>query len=478
MAKSLTSNAFWNALRIGSSMLFPLVTFPYTTRIWGPEGVGFNSFLISFSAYFILFSALGLNYYGTREIAKHSDDRETQKKIFKELYLLGSISSVVVTAVYEVTVFLMFGTSEYYPLYAVYGLVVFTSNFGADWYFQAKERFKFLTLRTVVLQIINVIFLFVFIKSTNDLPLAIFFGVGVSTIINLLNVFILRDELFDRIQIRLNDLKAHIRPVLKIFLLNLVVSIYVNLDIVLLGFLNGYTEVGYYNAALKLVKMLVAFISSLGLVLLPRASYFHDTGKHEEFQILIQKSIKAVLFVSIPILTFLFFLREPFILLFAGEKFVKSIDLILILAPIILFISLSNIFGVQVLISKGKENQTIISTSTGALVCIILSLLLVPTYGSIGSAFSVVIAELSVLLAQLIFLRKELSGFWNPKQSGIYLLVMIAGSIPYIVWNWFQVPINYLYLTIVSIVSAVLMLLCYYLYKEDTFMHVLNKIRK
>ena len=82
----------------------------------------------------------------------------------------------------------------------------------------------------------------------------------------------------------------HLIPALRIFLLNVVASIYLQLDTLMLGFLKGNEAVGYYTGAIKLTKMLMGITSSLCVVLLPRLSNLVVENEREEFERLLRNN--------------------------------------------------------------------------------------------------------------------------------------------------------------------------------------------
>ena len=84
---SIKKNAVLNIIRTLLSIIFPLVTFPYVTRVLGPVGLGKTQFASNFISYFVMFAGLGIGTYGIREIAKKRDDKQELSKVFKEIFI-------------------------------------------------------------------------------------------------------------------------------------------------------------------------------------------------------------------------------------------------------------------------------------------------------------------------------------------------------------------------------------------------------
>ena len=192
------------------------------------------------------------------------------------------------------------------------------------------------------------------------------------------------------------------------FLLSVATSVYLNLDLVMLGFMKGDVEVGYYNAGIKVKTVLVTCVTSLGTVLLPRLSYYIQQKKKEEFQRMVTKAFQFVLVVSIPMTVYFIIYVKESILFLAGESFLPATAAMIILMPTLILIGLSNITGIQILTPLGRESNVVCSVAAGAVLDFVLNLVLIPKFGSTGAAFSTTMAELLVLIVQCIYLRKQL----------------------------------------------------------------------
>ena len=197
----------------------------------------------------------------------------------------------------------------------------------------------------------------------------------------------------------------HLIPALRIFLLNVVASIYLQLDTVMLGFLKGNEAVGYYTGAIKLTKMLMGITSSLCVVLLPRLSNLVVENEHEEFEQLLRKALDYVITIAAPMSMGLVIMAPTLVYLFCGEGYVPSISTMQITAPIILFISISYVL-VQSIFSLGKENITIITGIVGALTNVAINFMLIPHWAQDGAAIGTLLAEFSVMIAYLFIIRR------------------------------------------------------------------------
>jgi O-antigen/teichoic acid export membrane protein len=203
-------------------------------------------------------------------------------------------------------------------------------------------------------------------------------------------------------------LKRHVKPLFFIFSSIAFISIYTLLDTIMLGFMTNAETVGLYSAGLKVSRIPIMFVGALGLVLLPKLSEQFHNGEMEEFKLMIQKSLQFVFTFSIPVIFFLLSLSHEAIVIFAGNNFIKSGSVLMILSALSLLIGLSNIFGLQILTPMGKDKFLSYSVLLGVVVSVGLNLLLVPKYQENGAAWSNLIAEITVTAATFYFANKSI----------------------------------------------------------------------
>ena len=201
------------------------------------------------------------------------------------------------------------------------------------------------------------------------------------------------------------NIYQHLKPTLTFFLLTVSTTIYLNVDTTMLGFIRGSEAVGYYSAAVKVKQILVSVVTSLGAVLLPRLSYHHEVGNHDEFKRLTQKALNFVLLISLPVVAYFIIVSEQAILFLSGDSFLPAVLPMRFIMPTVLFIGLSNLTGIQILVPTNREKLVVYSTIIGAIVDILINSFAIPLLGATGAAIAGSIAELTVTLVQLYFLR-------------------------------------------------------------------------
>ena len=475
MGQSIKNNFLLNLSTTITGLLFPLITFPYASRILMADGIGQVQFFQSIIDYVSLCTALGIPLYAVREIARIRDNKELRSRTTIEILLLHAI----LTLVGYIVVFILAKTVAKIEidasLFFLLSTTLFFNTIGVAWFYQAIEDFKYITLRSLFVRILSLVALFIFVKTKQDL----FYYAGILVIgtvgNNIFNFFRLRKYIkLSKGEFKRLNLLRHLIPALKIFILNLVISIYVNLDSVMLGFLKNEESVGYYAAATRLTKAILGIVSSLGAVLLPRFSNMITNGQKEELQLLANKAASFTIALSLPMSVGLIFMAAPIIHIFCGNGFEPSILTLKLVAPIVLFIGLSGIIGMQILYPQGREKYVIISTMVGACINLLINYLLIPQYGQYGAALGTVIAEFMVTVIMILLGRKYLPINILSKQNLHYLIGSIVISI--LLAFLFVFPLHEVNYLLIGILLSVIVYYAYLLMIKDTLALQLKKL--
>ena len=404
--KSVKFNFMMNMILTVSSFVFPLITFPYVSRVLLVEGNGYVSFATSVLTYFTMFASLGIPSYGIRACAQVRDDRKELSRVTQELFIINIITTIVVSIVFVITLFTVPQFKEQQTLLWINGASLILNAVGVNWFYSAMEQYSYITVRSIIFKIASIILMFIFVRQQKDYIIYGAITVFATSGSNLLNFVNLR-KFIDLKPVGNYRFKRHLKPILYFFAASAATSVYTNLDTVMLGFMNTQTEVGLYSAAVKLKTVLVTAVTSLGTLLLPRLSYYIVNKMEDKLRDMIV------------------FARDS-ILVLSGEAFLGAVIPMQILMPTLVFIGFSNITGIQILVPEGKEKFLLISIAAGALLNLILNAIWIPYWGATGAAISTTIAEALVLGIQVWFLRKRLKPIWK-KISFRHLFV---GMIP------------------------------------------------
>ena len=425
--KSLKLNFIMNAILTMSSFLFPLISFPYVSRILGPEGTGRVDFATSLIAYFLMFAQLGIPTYGVRACAKVRDDQRLLTKIAQELLIINLVMSVLAYAVLALGLIFVPRLRKDRLLYILVSLTILFNTIGMEWLYKALEQYTYITVRSIAFKLVSLGAMFALINSRDDY--VIYGGITIlaSSASYLMNFFHARKYISLR-PVGGYEFKPHLKAVMVFFAMACATTVYTNMDKVMLGIMGTDVDVGYYGAASRIKSILVSVVTSLGTVLLPRASYYVQQGKMEEFRKISRKALNFVVLAATPLtLYFIFFARQG-ILLLSGSEYLGAVTPMQLIMPTLLFIGLTNILGIQILVPTGREKTVLYSVIVGAVTDVICNLLLIPRYMAMGAALSNMIAEAAVLVFQTIALCREVGSAFRSISYWKIILGLAAGS--------------------------------------------------
>ena len=425
--KSLKLNFIMNAILTMSSFLFPLISFPYVSRILGPEGTGRVDFATSLIAYFLMFAQLGIPTYGVRACAKVRAEQRLLTKAAQELLIINLVMSVLAYAVLALGLIFVPRLRKERLLYILVSLTIIFNTIGMEWLYKALEQYTYITVRSIAFKLVSLGAMFALINSRDDY--VIYGGITIlaSSASYLMNFFHARKYISLR-PVGGYEFKPHLKAVMVFFAMACATTVYTNMDKVMLGIMGTDVDVGYYGAASRIKSILVSVVTSLGTVLLPRASYYVQQGKMEEFRKISRKALNFVVLAATPLtLYFIFFARQG-ILLLSGSEYLGAVTPMQMIMPTLLFIGLTNILGIQILVPTGREKTVLYSVIVGAVTDVICNLLLIPRYMAMGAALSNMIAEAAVLVFQTIALRREVGSAFRSISYWKIILGLAAGS--------------------------------------------------
>ena len=403
-------------------MLFPLITFPYACRVIEPEGIGQVNFFSSIIGYISLFTCLGIPMYAVREIARDRNDVVKMNRTAIEILLLHALLSLAGYLIVAVLCLTVPQIKVDIPLFLILSLTIFFTAIGCEWFYQGIEDFKYITIRGLIVKVVSVALLFLFVKTKDDL---IYYGAYTVVGIlggNIFNFFRLRKYIHKKniIFSKLN-ISRHIKPVLQVFSFNVVTSVYLQLNPVLLGFFKGTLAVGYFTAATKIMSVVMKLSSCLGVVMMPRTSNLIAEHKEEEFNKLIQKSYDFTIAISLPLTCGLLVAAPYIIKVLCGQEFIPATFASQVIAPIILMVGISNVMGIQVLYPKGKIKTVIHCCLIGAIVDLLLNIILIPFFSYDGTAIAYLGAEVATTVSMYLIAKRDLPIHFFKKNHIDYL---------------------------------------------------------
>lgn len=429
-SKSIKKNYVFNVAYQVLTLITPLITAPYLSRALQPDGVGRVSFAESIVSYFSLIAVMGISTYGQREISYVQDDMKKRSKVFWNTKVLGFCISGMTILVY--LVFALF-QKDNSTIYLILTLNLVANFFDITWFFQGMEDFVKTVTRNAVLKIVQIIYIFSFVRSKEDILLYVL-GIGLFATLGNLSLWAYLPKYIKKVPFSELQPFKNIKVVWSLFIPTVAVQIYTVLDKTMIGVITDSSyENGYYEQALKISKMLLALVTALGTVMVPRIGYLFENGSKEDIQRYMYRGYRFVWFLGIPLCFGIIMSASNFVPWFLGAGYDKVIPLLQILSLLILAIGINNVTGIQYLIPTKKQNIFTKTVIIGAVTNFCLNMILIYYFKSIGAAIASVTAESVIAIVQLIIVRKELSPMYVLKEGIHYFVagaVMVLALIP------------------------------------------------
>lgn len=419
----MAKNYFYNLLLTLTNLLFPILSFPYISRILGPEGIGKVQFVFSFAQYFALVASIGIPVYGLREIARYKQDKASRSKVFSELLVIYLITSCCLSILYLTVISSFNYFNNNHDMYLTATLIVFFSFCYIEWLYIGMEEFKAIALRSVLFKVIGLILMYLFIKDRSDFRIYLYIMMLSFVGNNIMSFFLIRDKvnfIFKNL-----ELKKHIAPLFLILGATFATSMYTEMDTVLLGLLSDDKTVGLYTAAVKLSKVVIPFIISMGVIMIPKISKDFAEQNFAAAQLTMDKVFRFLAFFAVPVTFGLFVLAPELITLFSGNEFLPAANSMRLLSLLPLIIGFGHLFMCVTLIPSGRNKEMLFSVLCGLGVSLLLNFLLIPRLKEMGSSIANVCSELVVTLAYLYFIKKQLSFTYEWILTGKALLCCI-----------------------------------------------------
>lgn len=480
-ADSILKNQIFNFSMQILNILFPLIAIPYTTRLFGPEVLGEVNYANSIVQYFVMLAAAGIPVYATREIARNRDDNNALRKTFKEITILQVIFTIISLIVYTLLILSVENLRSNIYLYLLLGIQIFSNAFDFIWFIQGIEKYRYAAIATFISKFINVVLIFALLRSREDYNIYAFI-IGITTFINvfirmMVSFNLLKNfKLTDKVEINHKNLKIHVYAILVFFLSDVATKVYTAMDQTMLGILDTKEAVGYYSMSIRLVKVLLTFVTSLAVVMVPRISNSIKNNRTDEVKRYIGMSTNLVYLIAIPALFGILAIGEEVVMLYLGEEFLQSIGIFKLVSLNLIIIGLSNVFGMQAMIPYGKEKKFTIILSLAAVVNFIVNLILIPQLSYFGATYATILAELLVTVWMYFEVRKlvgdipEVFNVWKMLVPSVIFYLVIRFGVKSFVSS--SISIILLSIPLAGIIYGLGLILL----KEKLTMNLLDKI--
>ena len=395
--KSLGVNAFLNGLRSVLNLFFPLITFPYVSRVLSVPGIGIYNFSNTYISYFILIAGLGIATYAVREGAKYRENKDKINDFVSQIFSLNMIATVIAYLLLFASLIIFKNLCNYISCILIFSLQILFTTLGTEWIYTIYEDYTYITIRSIVFKMISIVLLFLLVRRPEDYliyaAITVFSAVGS----NLLNFIHARNFVHIKLTTKTNW-KYHLKPILIIFASAIAVTIYVSSDTTILGLLKNDYAVGIYSTSVKIYQIAQGLLSALLTVTIPRLAFLWGRRRISEYNQVLSKVIDSLGILVLPAAVGLIMLSREIILIIASEKYLPSVNSLRIISWAIIFSIFSWIFSDCVLIPAKRENFVLRNTVITAIENIILNFILIPFLSYDGTSLSTVIAEFTVMI--------------------------------------------------------------------------------
>lgn len=400
----IKKNFVYNSILTISRYVFPLLVFPYVTRVLGVDNIGLCNFYTSVINYFTMLAMMGVGTVGLREIAKSKHNKRILSNIYSSILTIN-ITATLLSLI--LLVFLTFVVAKFHQnsLFMWIGAAqVFFNTFLIEWLYKGLEEFRYITIRTICVNVIYTVAVFVFVRKSNDYIIYFALTCLVVVVNSLINI--LQSRKYVRYSFKGLIIKPFIKPFLILGFYAFLTSMYTSFNVMYLGFVSTDSEVGYYTTAIKMYGAVIAFFTAFTGVMMPRLSSLVGSNNKEEFNALIDKSFSILIAISIPLILYSEVYAPQIIRIIAGTGYEGAIMPMRLLVPLMIVIGYEQITVMQILMPLGKDRAIFTNAMIGAVIGISLNFLIVPFLKSVGTSIVWICSEFGVLISSQYFANK------------------------------------------------------------------------
>lgn len=399
---SIAKDFSYKAILNISNYILGFITFPYITRVLGSEYFGIVNFALGTIDYFMIFASLGIATIGIREISSQRHDTDSLSRTFSRIIGLNAICTIIVCIIYFCAVCIVPRFHDLKPLFLIGSSKIIFFALTIEWFYCGLEKFKYITICTLIIKCIYVLLVFIIIKSSADYLLYFVLTISITIISGIINI------LYSRKYVTVvwsEFIKCtFIKENIILGLSNIMTSMYLSFNIMFLGLVASDTQVGYYSAAFKLYFCILSIFGAFTSVMQPKMSYFIHAGASKEFNENIRNSFNLILLFSPILIVCCIILAPEIISVLSGDSYRQSISLLRISVTALLPVSVAQVILYQVLIPLRKDRYILFSSICSGILALSMNIIFVPKFLSTGSVLTLITAEYSTTLIHLFYI--------------------------------------------------------------------------
>lgn len=440
--KSIKVNSILNVIKTISSIIFPLITFPYISRVLQPENVGKVNWGASFVSYFSLIASLGITTYAIRECSAVRGDKKQLGEKASQIFSINVCTTIVAYVLLGCSLVFYRKLDSYRTLIVIQSTAIMFTTWGADWLNSAMEDFKFITIRSIGFQLISLILILLFVQKSEDYLKYTAITVLSSCGASIANVLYRRKYCAVRLTKDMHW-QEHFKPILLLFVMIMAQTIFNNTDTTMLGLMKGDFEVGIYSTAHQIKNIIVQVVASLCWVVMPRMSYYFAEGDWNKINAMLKKILSVMVTIGFPCVAGCVVLSSEIIQIVAGQQFsAASLPLVILMVSFIVDIFGGSFLGNMVCLPAKQEKVFMEACCFAAVINVILNFILIPYGGASAAAFTSGISALVIFvwLQMKKDKRVKLNYKWEVCKSPLFgsiIIVIFCLAIKAVVDNLF-----------------------------------------
>ncbi len=402
--KSLSKGGAFYLIYQVLNLAFPAVTGIYVTHVLVPEKIGMVGAAQNVANYFVIFSFLGIPTYGMREIAKYKDDDKERSKIYSELYVINTISTIVFLSLYLALIILVPTYRNELSLYLITGISIALNFFNVSWLYEGMEDFQFISIRNLIFKVVSFCLLILLVRSKDDYllyALVTVLGTAGNYVMNIICV-----KKYVTFSLKSLNLKRHIKSVMYLVAVNLAIEIYSLMDITMMNFMSTKESIAFYKFGHSVELILLQVVNTFTIVLIPRISYSYKEKLYSEFNRLLTKGFKMILLCAVPMIIGILFTADFLMVKLYGNEYIVSARILKIFAILLIVSPVGYLLGSRVLLATENEDKMLISVGTGAIINLVGNAILIPKLHEYGATIASLLSEFIVMIVYISHGRK------------------------------------------------------------------------
>lgn len=402
---SLKKNFAYRGLLTLSNYILGFITFPYITRVLGPNNFGVINYALNTIDYFLLFATLGIATLGTREIAAARGDKRIINQTYSRLFGINLWFTLGCLALLFLSVWLVPQFAEIKSLLIIGSAKILFRVFAVEWFFTGLENFKYITIRALIIRILYILSVFILVRNSGDYQLYFLLTI-LSFVLNSCINFVYSLKF---VEIEWNELLSLSYGLqnIKLGIYFIMSSMYITFNVMFLGMVSTNDQVGYYSTAVKLYFIILSLFSAYTSVMLPRMSSLAHDAESPAFKRHINRSYILVLLTSIPIIVYAEIFAPGIIKIVSGEGYEASVLPMRILMPVMGLVWIAQIIVFQGLIPLKHDKSLLVISIIGASFSILFNLTFTPKLGAVGSAWTLVLSEIVVTSCYILIVMRQ-----------------------------------------------------------------------